>query len=126
METIGKRVTSLRTARRLSQRKLAELCEVSQPTIANIERGRTTEVKGYVLDALAMALNTSAAYLLHGAENENEHEAAMYAVELSAIFKRLPDGDQETLLRMARTMLQSVSTVPSPAAPFPRLPLPTH
>ncbi|MDO9131996.1 helix-turn-helix domain-containing protein [Hydrogenophaga sp.] len=126
METIGKRVSALRTSRRLSQRKLAELCGVSQPTIANIERGRTIEIKGYVLEALAVALNTTVAYLLHGVVNENEHEVAMFAVELSTIFRRLDTGDQDTLLRMARTMLQSSGAgLPQPV-PFLRLPAPTH
>lgn len=126
MSTIGQRVTALRTARRLSQRKLAELCGVSQPTVANIERGRTNEVKGYVLEALAIALNTTVAYLLHGVVNENEHEVAMFAVELSTIFRRLEPADQDTLLRMARTLLQSGGTsIPQPV-PFLRLPAPTH
>ena len=126
MSTIGERVTALRTSRRLSQRKLAELCGVSQPTIANIERGRTIEIKGYVLDALAIALNTSASYVLHGVLSENEHEASMYAVELSAIYKRLQPADQDTLLRMARTMLQSVSAPSHVSSPFLRLPDHTH
>jgi len=126
METIGQRVAALRTARRLSQRKLAELCGVSQPTVANIERGRTNEVKGYVLEALAVALNTTVAYLLHGVVNENEHEVSMFAVELSTIFRRLEPADQDTLLRMARTMLQSGGNhIPQPV-PFLRLPAPAY
>lgn len=126
METIAKRVTALRKAKRLSQRKLADLCGVSQPTIANIERGRTLEVKGYVLDALAVALNTSVSYILHGVESEHAHESAMFLVELSAIFPRLDIEDQEAMLRFARGALQSTNAKPSQAVPFLRLPAPAH
>jgi len=119
METIGARVTALRKSKRLSQRALADACEVSQPTIANIERGRTTEVKGYVLEALARELNTSTTYLLEGAEDEDGHEADMRRVELVAIFQRLSEADQEALLRAARGMFHFADPKPSNMSPFP-------
>lgn len=56
MSTIATRVTALRTAKQIRQRELAKRCGVAQATIANIERGRTTEIKGFVLEALAREL----------------------------------------------------------------------
>jgi transcriptional regulator with XRE-family HTH domain len=48
MEAIKDRVKALRLGLVMTQSELARRCEVTQPSIANIERGRTTEIKGYL------------------------------------------------------------------------------
>ena len=111
MSDIGKRVVSLRTSRQISQRELASRCELSQPTIANIERGRTKEIKGFVLEALARELNTTTGFLLDGAQTPADHETTMMLMELSAVFKKMPMQEQETLMRMIRAMSQPAPKV---------------
>jgi hypothetical protein len=66
-----------------------------------------------VLDALAKELNTTTSYLLDGAEGHQGHEAAMMLAELKAIFSKLPETDQESLLRSARGLLATVARLVS-------------
>jgi transcriptional regulator with XRE-family HTH domain len=104
MSTIATRVTALRTAKQISQRELAKRCKISQPTIANIERGRTTEIKGFVLELLAKELGCTAAFILEGSDSSETHEFEMRLMELAALFKKLPEEDQESFLRVLRAM----------------------
>ena len=125
-DTLAARVTALREKKGWSQRKLAAECGVAQPTIANIERGRTHEVKGYVLEALAKALNTSTSYLLHGVEAKHDPKTAMYLVELNAIFPKLGQEDQAGIMRAARNALPHAPPKAPPPVPFLRLLGPTR
>ena len=118
METIGARVRMLRMSKNLSQNRLAELCGVSQPTIANIERGRTTEVKGYVLSALARVLISTEQFILHGVDGDDGHEADLMLAELSAIWRMQPLADKHALTRAARGMVATLGQA-SPVDPFP-------
>lgn len=111
MMEMGSRVKSLRISKRISQARLAELCGVKQPTIANIERGRTKEVKGYVLDALCRELSTTPQFILNGSQSPDRHEHEMLMAEMSAIFRDLDLDDKTTLLRMARGLLPSKQKV---------------
>lgn len=118
MTTIGKRVAALRMARRISQQALACEVGVSQPTIANIERGRTTEIKGYVLEALARSLNTTAKYILAGDSQQGAVDEAATQAELVGIWQKLPQGHRDTLLQTARGLLRAAEITP-PTAPAP-------
>lgn len=73
-----------------------------------------------MLDALAKELNTTTSYLLDGAESHQGHEAAMMLAEVKAIFAKLSEADQESLLRQARGML--ATSKPSELNPFPNAP----
>lgn len=104
MNEIGKRVTTLRTAMQISQRELAKRCGISQPTVANIERGRTLELKGYVLEALSRELNTSSLFILEGADSADAHEDTMMLTEIEKIFRKLDTHDKETVITVIRAM----------------------
>jgi transcriptional regulator with XRE-family HTH domain len=121
MDAIKDRVKALRLGLVMTQSELARRCDVSQPSIANIERGRTTEMKGYLLERLARELNTTATYILTGAKSEDDHEASMLQAELVAIFAKLPPEDQQALIRSARGMYQAASRQGSALNPFPRV-----
>lgn len=105
MSSLGNRIKSLRLSKRLQQAELADLCGISQPAIAKIERGITKTLKGETLDKLAYHLSSTTGFILHGSGSPDEHEDAMMAAEMAAIFKDLPTEDKETLLRMARGIL---------------------
>ncbi len=124
MEAIKDRVKALRLGLRLSQSELARRCDVTQPSIANIERGRTTEIKGFLLEALARELNTTPAYILNGAASTSDHEASMYLAELSAIFPKLSHEDQLALVRSARGMLNMTERKGTAFDPFPKAVVP--
>ena len=120
MPTIGNRVARLRAARRISQAQLAYEVGVKQPTIANIERGRTQAIKGYVLERLAKALNTTGKYILEGEASEGSVGDAATEAELVGIWHKLPQPHKDTLLQTARGLLRAAEitppTVPAPAA----------
>ncbi len=119
VSSIGERVQTFRAARQLSQAKLAELVGVSQPTIANIERGRTLEIKGYVLAKLAAVLHTTPEYILTGGDGQpGAIDGAADQAELLGIFRQLSSEDRAQLLRVARGMIATAA--PSPLNPFPK------
>lgn len=110
MANLGDRIKSLRISKRLNQDKLAELCGISQPAIAKIERGTTKALKGETLEALAYHLSSTTTYILNGSTSPDNHEADMMAAEMGAIFRDLSIADKETLLRMARGILPAKDT----------------
>ncbi len=118
MPSIASRVQVLRAARRISQAALAKEVGVAQPTIANIERGRTLEIKGWVLEALATALNTTPAFILEGDAAQGAVDDAATQAELIGIWKKLPADHKETLLQTARGLLRAAEISP-PTAPAP-------
>lgn len=91
--------------------------DVSQPTIANIERGRTEEIKGFVLEALAKALNTTPNFILNGSQEQGEVEEAAHQAELIGIWSKLPAGHKDTLLQTARGLLRAAEITPPTVAP---------
>jgi len=117
METIALRVKTLRAAKQISQRELAKRCGLSQPTIANIEGGRTLEVKGYVLDALARELNATQDFILNGADSSSDHESAMMETEMLSIFKKLSLEEKETVIKVMRAIAASKNGTPPKLLP---------
>ena len=105
MADLGNRVKALRVSKRLNQTQLADLCGVSQPAIAKIERGVTKALKGETLEALAYHLSSTTTYIQNGSSSSEDHEADMMAAEMGAIFRDLSLADKETLLRLARGIL---------------------
>lgn len=62
---MGKRMRALRRANDLTQGQLAAICQCSQSTIANIERGRR-KPSIEIAEKIADALDTTIDYLLKG------------------------------------------------------------
>lgn len=121
MDTIGSRVEALRLSKGWNASELARRVGIAQPSLYNIEKNKTKNIKGYVLDALARELNTTTSYLLTGAENNQDHESSMMLAEIQAIFRTLSSADQEKLLRDARGLALTASPAPSQLNPFPKL-----
>ena len=117
MPSIAARVKALRLGRQLSQAKLAQEIGIAQPSIANIERGRTNEIKGYVLARLAVALHTTPEYILNGGNRPEDIDGAADEAELLGAFRQMSSDDRSMLLRHVRGML--VTAAPSPINPFP-------
>lgn len=59
MNSISNRIKHLRESKNLSQKKLAEIAKVSQPTVYNIEHGKTDNVTLTVGKRIAKALGVS-------------------------------------------------------------------
>lgn len=70
-EKFAKNLERLRTERQMTQEELAKRVGVSQPAIAQYERGTATP-RLYVTLRLASALNTSVEELIEGKKVQNE------------------------------------------------------
>ena len=69
--TVGDRLRHARQRRDLTQHDLAELADMSQGTVARIERGRLTP-RQYTIQRLATALDLSPEWLLSGDAHPDE------------------------------------------------------
>ena len=107
MEALGSFIRTQRKMADLSLRELAEMTEVSNPYLSQLERG-LHQPSVRVLKAIANALNVSAETLLVQAgllEDGEEGESAGSSVE-SAIRTDpvLSDDQKEALINVYRTM----------------------
>ena len=68
--TLGERILLLRRRKRLTQEELAAQSGVNKMTIWRLEHGSIHDVKGQVLGKMALALETTADYLLGLREDE--------------------------------------------------------
>jgi len=62
--TLGERVLIYRRRRNLTQKELAEAIGIAQNTIARLEQGNITDLRGQVIAKLSKELKVSADYLL--------------------------------------------------------------
>ena len=68
--TLGERILLLRRRKQLTQDELAAQSGVNKMTIWRLEHGAIQDVKGQVLGKMALALETTADYLLGLREEE--------------------------------------------------------
>jgi transcriptional regulator with XRE-family HTH domain len=64
MSTLGNRLITVRERRGLTQVEIAQRAHLPQQAISRLERGERTHVRSDVLARLAIALETSADFLL--------------------------------------------------------------
>lgn len=105
MEPVKDLVTRLRLARNLTQQQLADAAGLAQASIANIERGKTRQIKHNTLVSLAAALHTTPEYILHVAASATEDAERL--AELVAAWGKLPATLRDTLLQTARGLLKA-------------------
>lgn len=101
--SIGERIKTLRTARRLSQPDLARLVGIKQPSLHNIESDKTKTLRGETLAGLCRVLNVSPDVLL-GKRRVPSDETLLHESELLALWRALPQANQEHLLAVARAL----------------------
>ena len=99
MSTVGQRVKLARKAAGLSQQQLAEKIGVTQPTIAELEKGDSKSSK-YVVE-IALACDVSPRWL---AKNEGDRQLTMN--DLLAEFATLPRTAQLEALTIAKALEQ--------------------
>ena len=105
MKTIGERIRALRKAKGYGrQGDLGKMVGVDQSVISDIENG--AGFRADVLMALCEHLDTTAEYLMHGAESVDRGEA-----EILALYRKTSDEGRTSMLAAARGLTAS----------FPRL-----
>lgn len=97
MSALGKRLKQARKAAGLSGPALAKIVGIKQPTIANLERGKSDGTKHIV--AIAAACGVSATWLQTGAGDMNPGQSA-----LQAEFAKLPQELQRRALAVVRAL----------------------
>lgn len=103
--TIGGRVQAMRERREWSQRELGNRAGLSQPTIANFERGRTLGGYDVTLAKIAKALGVSQEWLRTGKGNPIPTlDANSPEGEVQAIYRKLNPANRKTWLSLGRTL----------------------
>ena len=98
---LGRRVRHFRTAKGLTQEKLAELCDLSTTYISELERGKAN-ITITVLEKVAASLGITATDLL---ANEHEAERGVLVKEIVQFLDTADDGKVRTLYRMMKGVL---------------------
>jgi transcriptional regulator with XRE-family HTH domain len=117
METIGSRIRLLRTSQRLTQIQLADLLDIKQNTLSELETGKSVVMSATTLEAICRVLVTTPSFVLYGVRNGDSVETAMMEAELTAIFRELPEKAQEALLKDAR-LVRSAVPINTPVQPL--------
>lgn len=102
MQTVGERIVMLRKARGMSTSELARAIGVKQPSMWNIESGRTKKLRGDTLAKLCEVLGASPQTILRGIGMSNE--AALMEAELLALWRSMDDAQREHVIAIARAM----------------------
>lgn len=70
---LGKRISQLRKKKGLSMQEVADRVGVASSTIQRYETGKVNKIKLPVVESIAKALNTTAAYLIGKTDNDSPH-----------------------------------------------------
>lgn len=116
MPSIGARIAALRAARGLSQPELARKIGISQPSMSNIENGKTLTLRGETLAGLCRELHVHPDVILKGTAMRTT-ESTLLESEVPGIWRALTASDQEHLLAIARALSQRMSAPPPPHSP---------
>lgn len=118
MGTIGTRVQTLRKAKGLSGAELARQVGISQPSLVQIEQGRTKSLKATTLHKFCEVLHTTPDFLLKDSIDEEANEQAMLESELIYTVRKLSDVARGELVNYARYLLsQEPASAGSPHRP---------
>jgi transcriptional regulator with XRE-family HTH domain len=98
--SLGRRILALRTAKQLSQDKLAEKAEMSVKHLGKIERG-TANASIKSLTGIAKALDMPVRDIL---EVEHEQGREELLAELTAILPKLSLKDMQIMYRLAKVL----------------------
>jgi transcriptional regulator with XRE-family HTH domain len=73
---LGERIRDLRLLRGLSQKELGDACQVSQPTISDVESG-SAGLRMSTAERIAVALGVTVAELLSGIDEKRRKRKAV-------------------------------------------------
>lgn len=102
MEHIGKRIEALRLARGWSQSEAARQLEMTQPSLSDIESGKTKALKGITLAMLCRVFHTTAEYVYFGANGADDPELPLIESELVYMARVLTPDRRKTALDSIR------------------------
>ena len=101
METIGQRIRRLRKTRDLRQIDFAQMCDMGQSTMSDIE-SKNREFSAAQLYTIAKKLDVSTDEIMFGTQGEIVGQS-----ELLRLFAELSPDQRETVLIVARGLRES-------------------
>ena len=102
--TIGDRIKEIRTSKNISSAKLAEILEISQPTVSWYETGKS-EPTAHTLKILVEKLQVDPTWLLTGKTSQKQINNNT-ALKIGIIADKLPEKLRQTYLEaMERELL---------------------
>lgn len=118
--SLGERIRALRVAARKSQPALAAEVGISQPSLHNIESGKTRTIRGATLAGLCRALNVSPEVLL-GSKRSVSQEQVLHEAEMMALWRSLSEENRSHVLAVSRALASKPGRPPAvtPAPPAP-------
>lgn len=120
MSSIGARVRQLREDREMKSSELARAIGIRQPSLIDIEKGRTKTLRGNTLARLCEELRTTADFLLYGEMAPAGIELALMERELTMALRALTPERRIALIEYARFLLaQPPGAKPAPARQAP-------
>jgi transcriptional regulator with XRE-family HTH domain len=108
MTSLSEKVYALRTARRLSQKRLGQLIGVSQSAIAQIENGNTVTLSGKVLAGLCQHLHVVPQFLV--GETGNGVDGGVLEAEALFLFRSMDESRQRAAVLMLRGLADAPPT----------------
>lgn len=117
---MGDRVRQLRLRHGLKAVDLARAIGIKQPSVFDIESGRTKTLRGNTLARLCEELRTTADFLLYGATGSVGIELATMEAELTYTVRALSPDRRVALIEYARfLMAQEPGKRPGPPGQAP-------
>jgi hypothetical protein len=93
---------------------------IKQPSLHNIESGKTVTLRGATLAGLCRALGVTPDMILKGGTASPSPETMLYEQELLSAWRQMTQKDQDHLLAIARALRDKMKTAaPKPIAPTP-------
>lgn len=102
---MGERIRALREGRGVKPADLARSIGIKQPSLFDIESGRTKGLRGNTLTRLCEELRTTADFLLHGTMTAGSLELAAMEAELTYTIRTLTPERRVALIEYARFLM---------------------
>lgn len=114
MSSIGSRIKALRKAHGLSQVEAAKRMQITQPSLSDIENGKTVELRGPTLAHICKAFHTTAEYVVFGTGESGDEEEPLIEAELLYMARRLDPVARAAMLHAARGIFNGASGKATP------------
>jgi len=102
MTSMGARIKALREAQGLSITEAARRIGIKQPSMSNIESGKTVKLRGDTLSAICRVFGASPDFILRGYANSTE--ATLMESELVRLWRAMPEDQRPHVLAVIRAM----------------------
>lgn len=105
--SMADRIRALRKELSLSQPELAKRCQISQPSLSNIESGKTVELAGTTLANLCRVLRSTPDYIVFGRGPAHPESVSVpeHVRDFMLWYAELPTERQQQIFDIARVVV---------------------